>query len=104
MAECPDLDSESGNRTDKWQITDRGKSYIQADAILETPQPVLLTLQKKLPDRKIPDDNNSDFKFKSTETPTVADKCHHENTPQTELCMSPGSVAESSTVKPCLRK
>ena len=45
LAECPDLDSESGNRTDKWQITERGKSYIQAkDAILETPQPVLLTL------------------------------------------------------------
>lgn len=49
LAECPDLDSESGNRTDKWQITERGKSYIQADAVLETPQPVLLTLHKNCP-------------------------------------------------------
>lgn len=98
LAECPDLDCESGNRIDKWQITERGKSYIQADVISETPQ--------SMPASDTAQNNNSDLKSKSTETPTVADKCHHEKNSANPVMYVPGVTCRvpSSTVKPCLRK
>lgn len=81
LTECPDRDSESDNRTYKWQITERQKSSTRADVTSETSEimPASDTAQS-LPGRKLPDNKDIDLKSKPepAEISIVADKCNHE--------------------------
>ncbi|MEW8548195.1 MAG: hypothetical protein AB2693_32225 [Candidatus Thiodiazotropha sp.] len=92
LPECSNRGAESANIAEQQKLNSQNDAIPEIEQSVSPPDTAQNWSTRKLPDDK---DSDSDSTVQSSAKPAATDKCPHGKPSQTELCMSPGSLADS---------